>query len=560
LAVLISMLCPASAPPTWAGTNAGGALFLHAALDVQYTTTRDDYCGDLGITDCRSAANRVDGNERTVLYVIAAFDPDNLPRLRGVSFGLRYPQNIHVVAHGSCADFEMCQAAWPLSGYGTTVIWNTTQNETFVPVYWLAAYNASGAPAVMELIAHNQHGANFADDSIPANLDPILHLGTMGFDAPGSTPCPRPKSLSGACCLVDGSCAFLEREECAGRDGLFQGDNMPCNVATCSPAMGACCLVDGTCVVRNIFGCSDDAHAIWMGRDWVCDPDPCPNVEIAGACCFADGSCTWVSGRDCRTSSGIFYGNIDQGACDPNPCPGPPRLGSCCALDGGCTLLGQDDCRLSGGVDWFDSQSCDPNPCPQGELGPCCTPNGSCMVTTEWRCTGSDGSPGLGAWLGYAGGCDPNPCPMTPSSGACCDLGGTCQVMIDCLCSCSGRLYLGDGTTCDPNPCLDVVSGACCIPDGDCRLAPVELCTTLDGVYKGDESVCDPDPCNSEPGTAIPGACCLSDGSCVLVVAVDCAKQGGVSHQAASGCDPKPCQKAVATRRVSWGGIKARYQ
>ena len=230
------------------------------------------------------------------------------------------------------------------------------------------------------------------------------------------------------------------------------------------------------------------------------------------------------------------------------------------SLDGGCTFVSQDECRLAGGIDWIDAQSCDPNPCPQGELGPCCTPNGSCIVTTEWRCTGSDGSAGLGAWLGYAGGCDPNPCPMPPASGACCDLGGVCQVMVDCLCSCSGRLYLGDGTTCDPNPCLDVVSGACCVEDEDCRLAPSELCTSLGGVYKGDESVCDPDPCNGNPGAAIPGACCLTDGSCVLVIATDCAKQGGVMNSAVAGCDPVPCQRAVATSRVSWGGLKARYK
>ncbi|MFN8548135.1 MAG: hypothetical protein U0527_09285 [Candidatus Eisenbacteria bacterium] len=104
------------------------------------------------------------------------------------------------------------------------------------------------------------------------------------------------------------------------------------------------------------------------------------------------------------------------------------------------------------------------------------------------------------------------------------------------------------------------MSGACCVPDDDCRLAPISLCATLGGVYKGDESVCDPDPCSTNSGAATPGACCLSDGSCVLLTALDCSTRGGVSNRTVSGCDPLPCQRAVATRRVSWGGIKARYQ
>ncbi len=555
---LLLLLALLSVDRASAGANAGGALLLHAKVDVEYTTTRDNYCQDFGGLDCESVVSSITGDRRTLIYVVAAFHPDNDPRLRGVAFGLRYPQNIHVVAHGSCADFELCEPAWPRSGYGTAVTWNETQSASFIPVYWLAAYNESGAPSRMELIAHERQGAVFGDDATPPRLDPIARLGALGFDMDGHSPCPGPEIISGACCLLDGSCLFLSDEECTGRNGLFRGANEPCSAVSCAPASGACCLLDGTCVFSDILSCSREPHGVWLGRDLPCAPDPCPNYSITGACCFDSGACVWTSGQECGAQSGIFYGNLYQGSCDPNPCPGPSRKGSCCLLGGACVWLTEDDCSLHNGLAWHEGVGCDPNPCPQGEIGPCCTPNGSCIATTEYLCTGTNEEDGLGVWLGYAGGCDPDPCPLPPRSGACCDLDGFCQLMTDCLCSCSGRLYLGDGVICDPNPCGTVVSGACCLPDGDCRLTPQSLCITLSGTYKGDETVCDPDPCTTGDGAAIPGACCFNDGTCQWLLLEDCAQRAGVYRQ--GSCDPSPCPNAVPIVRSSWGRVKHQFR
>ena len=81
--------------------------------------------------------------------------------------------------------------------------------------------------------------------------------------------------------------------------------------------------------------------------------------------------------------------------------------------------------------------------------------------------------------------------PLLPI-GACC-FGETCEddyTQVDCE-NASGE-YMGDGSDCDPNPCV----GACCQPDGSCDLTLEEDCT---GTYHGDGTVCDPNPC-PQPG------------------------------------------------------------
>ncbi len=87
-----------------------------------------------------------------------------------------------------------------------------------------------------------------------------------------------------------------------------------------------------------------------------------------------------------------------------------------------------------------------------------------------------------GFYHGDGSDCDPNPC-----VGACCDtLTGTCTVVTEAACT---GVYQGDGTDCDPNPCV----GACCDPvTGDCALTTEGFCS---GVYQGDGTECDPNPC-----------------------------------------------------------------
>lgn len=78
-----------------------------------------------------------------------------------------------------------------------------------------------------------------------------------------------------------------------------------------------------------------------------------------------------------------------------------------------------------------------------------------------------------------------------PSKGACC-VDGDCTIELEDDCVGLGGEYQGNGTGCDPNPCIPTIpTGACC--DGeDCTITTEEDCT---GIYQGDDTTCDPNPC-----------------------------------------------------------------
>ena len=65
------------------------------------------------------------------------------------------------------------------------------QTDRLVLVYTLAAVEYYGTDASLDLIGHPTGGGWFADDAVPANLDPIADYGRMGFNSnPGYLPCP----------------------------------------------------------------------------------------------------------------------------------------------------------------------------------------------------------------------------------------------------------------------------------------------------------------------------------------------------------------------------------
>jgi hypothetical protein len=86
----------------------------------------------------------------------------------------------------------------------------------------------------------------------------------------------------------------------------------------------------------------------------------------------------------------------------------------------------------------------------------------------------------------------------TLPTGACCFSDGHCEVLEQA--ACAGQ-YMGEGTTCDPNPCPPP-TGACCLPDGSCAIAEQQQCLDQHGTYMGDGSACVPDPCHSTPTKA----------------------------------------------------------
>lgn len=300
------------------GPHRGGTLVLHIAPDVVYTDEGIAYCDDAeGIETCADIVARTDREEAVVVHAIALFAPEASPRLTGLTFGIDYTVCVEILDWGACGDFELTDGTWPAPASGTAVTWATAQTGTAVPVYWFAAQALLAEPGELSLVVHPTQGAMFADDSVPARLDPIAALGTAGFYRDGSAPCPSPYEDMGACCFPDESCAFLTSAACTGEGGDYQGDEVPCVPDLClvPPPTGACCLPDGTtCLILEEPAC-DAADGAYLGADTACEPNPC--LDPFGACCV-DDLCTLRSEADCLALGGFYFGAWSP--CRPGIC------------------------------------------------------------------------------------------------------------------------------------------------------------------------------------------------------------------------------------------------
>lgn len=93
---------------------------------------------------------------------------------------------------------------------------------------------------------------------------------------------------------------------------------------------------------------------------------------------------------------------------------------------------------------------CTANLCLEGPRGACCDPNsGICTLTLQRECHPPDN------WLGPSIYCTPDPCSI--ATGACC-LNSYCVVVSRSDCYLYWGRYLGNGLSCDPNPCLPASS------------------------------------------------------------------------------------------------------
>ena len=178
-------------PTARGGPNEGGTLILHAMPYVGRTPA--DICSqDPGIATCGEAST--DGlslYQNFVMTVFCAFPDASHPRLKGVTFGLdyddnsTYPYNYYEL----CGDFELTDANWPGPGSGNAITWGTTQTDHLVRVYSFIGYAYYDDRIC--LTPHPVQGGNFADDSLPSQLDPIVDYGCLGFGIEsGYLPCP----------------------------------------------------------------------------------------------------------------------------------------------------------------------------------------------------------------------------------------------------------------------------------------------------------------------------------------------------------------------------------
>ncbi|MEZ4654212.1 MAG: hypothetical protein R3E12_11650 [Candidatus Eisenbacteria bacterium] len=498
LGLLAALICTGACLGTaWAGPNAGGTLILSLSEGTVYSPDID-YCGVGTPATCADAVSRADGTSATSLAVInclAAF-PGQGGRLAGIAFGIYYNVDGVVVGdYGGCGDFELPDGAWPGNASGTAVTWATAQTDPLVNIYWFAAYGYDGYSLSVGL--HPTQGGNFADDSVPSELDPIAGFGHFGFGTAGDAPCPVVAEPTGACCFSDGTCQELTANECATAGGAYQGDGSLCDPNPC-PVTGACCVSGGfllDCVLLTQDECNT-AGGIYQGDGTSCDPNPCPQP---GACCFPDGSCLVLDEIDCAPQGGVFQG--EGVPCDPDPCVTP--TGACC-LPGEvvCEVITQGECDTRGGQYQGDGTSCIPDPCPH--TGACCFPDGSCSVLDPVACDGAGG-----VYQGDDVPCTPDLCPDT-ITGACCFADGTCQELNDRDCATAGGVYQGDNVPCSPDSVRTRSRSACCFSDGTCQELNDRDCATAGGVYQGDNVPCSPDLC---PDT-ITGACCFADGTC----------------------------------------------
>ena len=104
--------------------------------------------------------------------------------------------------------------------------------------------------------------------------------------------------FTGACCLADGSCIVVTRNDCLFVKGGSYIGTPACEANTCT---GACCYADGSCAPSIVPTCTSPNAFQGYGTT-------CGGVDCAGACCLGDGSCVETGEAGCPPATGIFHG------------------------------------------------------------------------------------------------------------------------------------------------------------------------------------------------------------------------------------------------------------
>ena len=435
LCVLVALGLTASVAS--AGPNAGGVLWVH---DTGVAFSSDPMTFPPAPANCAGVDNQMplwDGvnpaePENRIWTVYAAFPAGSSPRLYSVGWGTQFPEiatsaaSYVVVTAGDRPNGETASTIFFIGVGGFPTASGGTIGQTFpqgartdlvTALFSFWGYAASDGSASPTWSTVPKVGdANFGDDASPgANTDPIMGYGSLGFGAPGTTPCPVPDpNALAACCDVAGTlCVVTTQADCAAPN-VWHRDLYTCDPNPCPVPTGACCLPDGRCFatpcppppVPDILCPNTTAAACaevggtYMGDGVTCDPSPCAPT---GACCFPDGTCHVYVQVDCT-------GDWTQsGTCEPfNTCPAPDELRACCDAHRLCTLTQQADCALPSQwrVDWT---TCEPsNPC-LALQGACCAQDGACELTTVDVCDAPS------TWRGDLMSCNPNSCPLLPT-------------------------------------------------------------------------------------------------------------------------------------------------
>jgi polyhydroxybutyrate depolymerase len=112
--------------------------------------------------------------------------------------------------------------------------------------------------------------------------------------------------ISGACCLPDGTCSFIDTLGCEDSGGTWNGANTSCGAANC-PQLGACCWEDGTCAVLLSNLCTDGGGS-FRGAETNCVSIDCSaeyNDECIDAMVVTNGSIPFTT-LEATTSSEAY--------------------------------------------------------------------------------------------------------------------------------------------------------------------------------------------------------------------------------------------------------------
>ncbi|MCK4660216.1 MAG: proprotein convertase P-domain-containing protein [Phycisphaerae bacterium] len=253
--------------------------------------------------------------------------------------------------------------------------------------------------------------------------------------------------------------------------------------------LGACCLYDGGCVESATEGaCFDTLGGCRWLEGEVCTA--CPALPANDACGNAEaiGEVTdYPFDTTCATNDGIgeYTGDANVWYCYTPTCTGMATISLCGSsydtkmavyAGCGCAPLGA---RLAENDDATGICS------PQSQVELAVVAGQQYLIE-------------VGGYSDHVGAGVLTITCVEDADGACCSVAGVCEVKPEVVCDAEGGVYLGNGTTCDGDPCA---LGACCFDDGSCSLMDATDCAAAVGSvgFLGYGTTCDPNPC-VQPG------------------------------------------------------------
>jgi len=309
--------------------------------------------------------------------------------------------------------------------------------------------------------------------------------------------------IDGACCLTNGSCWQLGKNECSAQGGLWHGPGSNCQSDRDGDSIADVCdnCVDTPNAAQVDFDgdglgdlCDDDEDNDGIVNDY----DSCPGTPVGiivgpngcplpfGPCCFeADVCISDVQGNDCALVGGNYIG--DGLTCDgDSDLDGVVGCNDRCPLDRDKTAPGFCGCGVPEGdrdgdgvCDAVDRCPLD-NPDDSDGDGVCdsadpCPFDNPDDTDGDWVCDSDDGCPN-------------DPAKSEPGACGCgvLDDDGDADGIADCIDLCPNT-----PANVPVNRCGCTALGACCFSVGVCfNGLIVDTCETIEGVYQGDGSAC----------------------------------------------------------------------